>query len=1133
MFTSAADVLKQTQSRRDRSAAGDASTSASTSKRRQNGFDSTTFEEAAVKREAAKRARIARGEDKKANSKSKPKQSSIYDAFGAAMAKAMDGGRRRRGSYGGKEAEDAAAMRGSFSALPGELIQRVLTYAPVKFYSDARLVCKAWRDAIDDDMFMPATKIDRSIALGTSRRPNAIAWFEDVVGADWKDPGIGPLVRYIARTPPFKSELSVDKLCDGIQRDRLLSGAYEEGDGETVATSFLGTIGDVVGTIRDLAAFECVKLDVAGHRGVSGWGVLALAMVHVAENEFVGSRILRAARSALRGNAEAEFVEEDLTEFMHLLIAYIRLGTLEGTREELSKDAIHERRRIKARLTAAFDYADLHDERDWSGAAPGLNGMPGALQSNSRLTIEQEAIVATNLKAPHWMIVHAFAGSGKTTTLVEYARRNPHLRFLYLAFNRAIADEARSKFPPNTECKTFHSLAYPLAVWYKRGGKKMHYGDKLRTHEVAKHVGKSKSDPVLGKALVTLKNFMISAAEEIGVAHVPEQLGRCSASDVVDCAKLVWDSMKSREADSVPLSHAGYMKMYQLQHPRLDIDTSLNRKKLGFDILLLDEAQDVGPVMFDIVFRQENCAKILVGDSHQQIYNFTGAMNILDNIGKRVPSHLLTHRRLVRSFRFGPEIAMMANRILDIKRESALVVGAKESFPDRKCIFSAKKLEQNIPLLHISSNFIGNREEKREQVTILVRTNASLVLALFQILSTKDNWPQIARYHSPRVSIVGGAESLKLDQVLDFVRLINGDYAEIKDKYIRSFISRASDPDRHPLEIITSIAESQDDFETLSRIEIAKRHGDNIGFLLHRLQQADVHGNEQLADFVLSTAHKSKGLEWDNVVIWSDFQSLSCAWFSGNKHTCLTPSEGAGAFFEMNELGEAVKIDPDEINLVYVAITRARKRVFLTQDLTRLLSFPQTEMHAEIFARMPDLQAAPYVLRKVSCKATTAGDPHSLSTRSQDGTTPVENGTSCHFCPEGLDSKTPLVWHRDDAGVEGLACVSHRDVWQKIHHQPPKQEDLQDVPLHERRKSQLSEESRHLTHADESFSALCTSSNLFRSRMCAECFRADPSAYLNNRYRRSAGNLAPLRATLTYEHELGKSHRRPTGGASP
>jgi len=99
MFTSAADVLKQTQSRRDRSAAGDASTSASTSKRRQNGFDSTTFEEAAVKREAAKRARIARGEDKKANSKSKPKQSSIYDAFGAAMAKAMDGGRRRRGSY--------------------------------------------------------------------------------------------------------------------------------------------------------------------------------------------------------------------------------------------------------------------------------------------------------------------------------------------------------------------------------------------------------------------------------------------------------------------------------------------------------------------------------------------------------------------------------------------------------------------------------------------------------------------------------------------------------------------------------------------------------------------------------------------------------------------------------------------------------------------------------------------------------------------------------------------------------------------------------------------------------------------------------------------------------------------------
>jgi hypothetical protein len=100
MFTSASDVLKQ--SRRDQGGAS------SSSKRRQSQKEtdaSTKTLTDAAQREAAKRARIARGEDKKASSKGKPKQSSIYDAFGAAMAKASssvsnDGGGQRKAGKG-------------------------------------------------------------------------------------------------------------------------------------------------------------------------------------------------------------------------------------------------------------------------------------------------------------------------------------------------------------------------------------------------------------------------------------------------------------------------------------------------------------------------------------------------------------------------------------------------------------------------------------------------------------------------------------------------------------------------------------------------------------------------------------------------------------------------------------------------------------------------------------------------------------------------------------------------------------------------------------------------------------------------------------------------------------------------
>ena len=59
-------------------------------------------------------------------------------------------------------------------------------------------------------------------------------------------------------------------------------------------------------------------------------------------------------------------------------------------------------------------------------------------------TDEQSAII-------HWqgqkLVVNAFAGTGKTSTLVQYALANPDSRMLYLAYNRAVRDEAERKFP--------------------------------------------------------------------------------------------------------------------------------------------------------------------------------------------------------------------------------------------------------------------------------------------------------------------------------------------------------------------------------------------------------------------------------------------------------------------------------------------------------------------------------------------------------------------------------------------------------------------------------------------------------------------------------------------------------------
>ncbi|XP_023804079.1 F-box DNA helicase 1-like [Cyanistes caeruleus] len=93
----------------------------------------------------------------------------------------------------------------------------------------------------------------------------------------------------------------------------------------------------------------------------------------------------------------------------------------------------------------------------------------------------------------------------------------------------------------------------------------------------------------------------------------------------------------------------GYLKLWQLSKPQLS----------GYDAIFVDEAQDCTPAIVDIV-QSQKCGKILVGDPHQQIYTFRGAVNTL---------YLLPHSHvfyLTQSFRFGPEIAYVGSTILDL-----------------------------------------------------------------------------------------------------------------------------------------------------------------------------------------------------------------------------------------------------------------------------------------------------------------------------------------------------------------------------------------------------------------------------------------------------------------------------------
>ena len=84
-------------------------------------------------------------------------------------------------------------------------------------------------------------------------------------------------------------------------------------------------------------------------------------------------------------------------------------------------------------------------------------------------TKEQEKIINSSGDIK----INAVAGSGKTTTIIEYAKARPtNSRILYLAFNKSVKLDAIKKFAEkglsNVTVETAHSLAYKHIVYNSR-----------------------------------------------------------------------------------------------------------------------------------------------------------------------------------------------------------------------------------------------------------------------------------------------------------------------------------------------------------------------------------------------------------------------------------------------------------------------------------------------------------------------------------------------------------------------------------------------------------------------------------------------------------------------------------------
>ena len=428
---------------------------------------------------------------------------------------------------------------------------------------------------------------------------------------------------------------------------------------------------------------------------------------------------------------------------------------------------------------------------------------------------DEQAAAADHFHAGEHLALQAGAGTGKTTTLALLAHGTKR-RGRYLAYNRAIARDAATRFPRTVTCKTAHALAY-AAVGHRYTRRlnaprrpAWQTGQALGITKPIRIGERDLSQRTLSNAVLrTVTRFCHSADPALTHHHVPRLRGleapalhRQLAHLITPFAQKAWSDLQHPEDGAARFEHDHYLKIWSLTNPKIDAD-----------FLLLDEAQDTNPVVEQIFNDQRSHAQlVMVGDSAQAIYQWRGAKDVMTGFDG-------TSLALSQSFRFGPRLADEANRWLAIADAPIRLQGSHQVPTEVGCV--------------------------TQPDVVLCRTNVGAISEVVQLLAAEN-----------RVALVGGGESL---------RALALAARELKEG------RRTSHPE---LVLFTSWGDLQDyaSYDPAGRdlqplVDLVDQHG--VDPILAAVDQLT---DEDHAQVTVSTAHKAKGREWPSVRIAGDFQ---------------------------------------------------------------------------------------------------------------------------------------------------------------------------------------------------------------------------------------------------------------------
>lgn len=540
-------------------------------------------------------------------------------------------------------------------------------------------------------------------------------------------------------------------------------------------------------------------------------------------------------------------------------------------------------------------------------------------------TLQQEQALSFFLTGKS-LKVNALAGSGKTSTLQLMAEHHSG-KGIYLAFNKTIAEEAKIRFPQRINARTSHSLAYSAIA---------HHG--FSYHQLTAKLNANAIVECLQIRPLSLSSQHHWSARQLAfmASETIRQFNQSDQSDISPdqvplmgaCQTLTPAKQKYLQKEVANIAKDLWQRMIDplddqvpLGHDGYFKYWSLSAPRIHADYLLLDEAQDSNPALLKIL-QQQNCQVVFVGDKFQQIYQWRGAVNAMETIQ--------THNQVMlsQSFRFGQAIAQHASQILQL-------------------------LEPSIELL-------GNPEVKSQigcsvPQTILSRSNASTVANLLNSLAM-----------GRRPYVVGGVQELRwlLRDVALLKNSLSGTHPEFFGfsswQQVQQFTQR---PEGEHLQKLCKLVETHGERSILKALEKTCE-------------------KESQADLILSTAHKSKGREWDHVMLDDDFfapkllgetQDPSLQNKKNRAEVLMPPITSELIVTATN--GQHYTMAAEEIRLLYVACTRAKKSLQIPEWSARFFDLPQDSFSPSAFLQglAPLKWPGSVVVEKNSLKNTDDG----------------------------------------------------------------------------------------------------------------------------------------------------------------